>query len=235
MTDVAAVIPVRNGARFLRGAVESVVVQRPAPREVIIVDDGSEDGTEGLARALPGVTHVLRTTRLGPGGARNLGVRWATTAYVAFLDADDRWLAGKLSACLTTQRHTGCELAVGSFRYVRADDDPIPPGFDSRLLQGEHLGPIASTLFASRALLVSHPFDESFVTAEDVEWFGRLAALGIRPQHVPGCWVEKTIHRSNLSLTHPAQAQELFRALRKNLRAAAVSQSSQSTREEDVP
>lgn len=91
--SVTAILPVYNGRKFLRGAVESVLAQTLPPCELIVVDDGSTDGSldaiEGLTASFP--IRILRQENAGQSTARNLAARQATGDYLAFLDQDDRW------------------------------------------------------------------------------------------------------------------------------------------------
>lgn len=97
--DVSVIIPTYNRHELLKEALDSVLAQTPAPRQVIVVDDGSEDGSfEWLASLeMPGL-RALHQPRQGPAAARNLGLQAAEGKYVAFLDSDDTWLPGKLAA-----------------------------------------------------------------------------------------------------------------------------------------
>jgi len=94
MSRVSAILPVFNGRRFLRDAVRSVLAQSLLPCELIVVDDGSTDGSlvelEGLPPA-PFPVRVLRQTNSGQSAARNLAARQAEGEYLAFLDQDDQW------------------------------------------------------------------------------------------------------------------------------------------------
>jgi glycosyltransferase involved in cell wall biosynthesis len=86
--SVAVVIPVYNGVRTVEAAIRSALAQDHPGTRVIVVDDGSTDGTAALLAGLPGIT-VLRQENRGPAAARNVGWRAATDAdYVFFLDAD---------------------------------------------------------------------------------------------------------------------------------------------------
>jgi glycosyltransferase involved in cell wall biosynthesis len=93
------VIPTYNSADTLRRALESVWIQDYPALETIVVDDGSTDGTRAMLAPLAerGVQYVSSDGRLGPAGARNLGIARASGELVAFLDADDTWLPGKIS------------------------------------------------------------------------------------------------------------------------------------------
>jgi glycosyltransferase involved in cell wall biosynthesis len=110
MHHISAILPVFNGRRFLRDAVLSVLAQSLLPCELIVVDDGSTDGSlaelEGLPPA-PFPIRVLRQANAGQSAARNLAARQAEGEYLAFLDQDDQWHPQHL------------ELLVAPF-----DDDP---------------------------------------------------------------------------------------------------------------
>lgn len=112
---LSVVIPTWNRAHLVCEAVESALVQRAGEVEVIVVDDGSTDGTaEVLARRFGSHISLLRLpTRRGVGAARNAGVRVASGELLAFLDSDDLWLPGKLDAELCMfQRFPDAEAVV---------------------------------------------------------------------------------------------------------------------------
>lgn len=95
---VSVVIPCFNAARYIGATLRSVLAQRGPALEVIVVDDGSNDGSADLvARDFPGVV-LLRQPNQGVAAARNLGISRASHGWVAFVDADDIWLPGKLAA-----------------------------------------------------------------------------------------------------------------------------------------
>ena len=213
MTSISVVIPLYNQGRFIREAVLSALVQNPPPREVIIVDDGSTDGGATLIPEDP-LLRIARQPRSGPSTARNRGASLATGELLAFLDADDRWCAGKLAAYLSHLQRRPAEVAFGYFEYFLEPNHPLPTRFDMKLLGEPRLGRIPSTLVVRRkTYLAVGGFDETLATAEDVEWLSRLEQFGTAQTVVPGCWVDKRVHDANLSLTAPTAARDLFRAL----------------------
>lgn len=98
MTPTVSVItPAYNAARFISRAIESVLAQTFPDLELIVIDDGSTDGTPDIVRAYrdPRIVY-LRQSSAGQGPARNRGIRACSGAYVTFLDADDFYLTSKV-------------------------------------------------------------------------------------------------------------------------------------------
>ena len=96
MPKVSVVIPAYNTEQFLAETIRSVLDQTYGDYEVIVVDDGSSDGTLGVARSFEPGVKVLSQPNGGPASARNLAIRDARGDYIAFLDSDDLWTKDKL-------------------------------------------------------------------------------------------------------------------------------------------
>ena len=94
---VSVIIPVFNGERTIAAAIDSALAQEFGGEiEVMVVNDGSTDATATVLEAYRGRVTVLDRVNGGPAAARNAGVRASHGEYLAFLDADDIWLPGKL-------------------------------------------------------------------------------------------------------------------------------------------
>jgi len=91
LNKVSVIIPTYNSAPVLKRAVESALNQTESPREIIVIDDGSDDDTAEFVRALGDKIVFLQQTNQGQGAARNRGLEIASGEYIAFLDADDYW------------------------------------------------------------------------------------------------------------------------------------------------
>lgn len=101
--DVTVVMPARDGADTIARALASVRAQGLRPARVVVVDDGSTDGTAQAARDGAGdldLTVVVNPRSLGSGPSRNAAIQLATTRWIAFLDCDDEWRPGHLEAAL---------------------------------------------------------------------------------------------------------------------------------------
>jgi glycosyltransferase involved in cell wall biosynthesis len=182
---VSVIIPAYNAAGFVSRAIESALAQTHPPLEILVIDDGSKDATsEVVARFAPPV-RLLRQPNGGPAAARNHGAREARGEWLAFLDADDRWLPEKLAGQLARATDPGVALV-----YSRLPVDPapnhggrvIPPVADfATLWRRNYL--ITSAVMVRLAVFERHGgFDEdrALIGVEDYNLWLRLAASGER-------------------------------------------------------
>ena len=187
---VTVVIPVRNGRAHLGDAIDSSWAQTLRPAAVVVVDDGSSDGSGDLARSL-GAT-VVAQPPLGPGAARNLGVATASTEWVAFLDADDRMVPGRLAAQAAVLLADDDLSGVLGLMRLFADGAPAQGAPEACLL------PSALTV-RRRAFLDSGGFDPSLPAGEFVDWMARCRQAGRRFEVVDALVVERRVHAGNLT------------------------------------
>lgn len=185
---VSVVMPAYNVAWCIGRAVDSVLAQDFRACELIVVNDGSTDGTRALLEGYGAAITVINQENRGMSAARNAGIRRARGTYVAFLDADDWWLAGKLSRQVELM-HGRPEIGFSS-STVRVEDD------DGRLLNlwrcPNGSTEILATLFAQNAAIAGGCsavmarrdlldrvglFDESLRGFEDPDLWMRLAAV----------------------------------------------------------
>lgn len=98
---VSVVVPLYNKRSTVVRALTSIAMQHVSEIEIIVVDDGSTDGSADAVRGIqdPRI-HLISQENAGPGRARNVGARMARSGLIAFLDADDEWLPGYLDAGL---------------------------------------------------------------------------------------------------------------------------------------
>lgn len=179
------VIPSYNSACYLSAAVDSALAQTMAPWEIIVVDDGSTDGTRALMHryaCYPSVHYIYQANR-GLSGARNTGIQHATGDFLAFLDADDRWKPTKLEAqmALFTDERVGLVFCGAEWfdETGVVAVHPADPRKCQRILQ--HLA--VSSQFAPSSTVVRRAcfttcglFDEALRKVEDREMWIRIAA-----------------------------------------------------------
>lgn len=113
--SVSVVIPTYNREKRLPAAIRSVLNQSLPPSEIIVIDDGSTDGTPALMGHFPEVRYI-RQENQGVSQARNHGIRVAKHEWIAFLDSDDEWLQHKLERqCEALERHP-------QYRFCHTDE-----------------------------------------------------------------------------------------------------------------
>lgn len=124
--QISVIIPCYNAARYVGASLRSVLAQEGVALEVIMVDDGSSDGSaEFVEKAFPTV-RILRQSNQGVAAARNLGIQEAAYEWIAFLDADDLWMPGKLQAQVELlQLHARARMVYTAWQ-VWASEEPQP-------------------------------------------------------------------------------------------------------------
>jgi len=179
-TTISVIIPAYNAERFLARSLASVYGQTLAPREVIVVDDGSTDGTARTAEALG--AKVIKRPNGGIGAARNTGIRHATGEWIALLDADDSWAPEKLARQVaaidsdTVLVYTGAKyFDEHGTRFVQDAVDPLTA---RKLLR--YRNPIlpSSGLLRRQTVLAAGGFREGTPTCEDWGMWVRLKPFG---------------------------------------------------------
>jgi glycosyltransferase involved in cell wall biosynthesis len=188
---VSVVIPSYNAARTIGRAVQSVLQQDYGRFEVIVADDGSTDSTEKVVRQVgdPRITFQPAEKNGGAAAARNRGIRSASGAYVAFLDADDLWLKSKLSFQVRMME-TSPKASMATCDCLFYDGSGKPRGrfYERRApAAGENAWRVllaynfvqTSTVLARRVDLEElGGFSESLPTGEDQDLWIRLASRG---------------------------------------------------------
>ena len=125
---VSVVMPVYNGERYLERAVRSVIAQSFGDWELIIVDDGSTDGTHAIAARLAAEDSRIRLIKneenRGAAASRNAGLELCRGEFVALLDGDDLWRPEKLERQLALADKTGADIVYCSYGMINARGEP---------------------------------------------------------------------------------------------------------------
>ena len=126
MAKISVIVPAYNAETTLRTAVESILSQQVPELEIIIVNDGSTDGTDRLCHALASeypCIHVITQKNAGICAARNRGMEAASGEYITFCDDDDLFWQGALRLLLQTAEDTRADLVRGGYELLRQRPD----------------------------------------------------------------------------------------------------------------
>lgn len=216
---VSVVMPCFNAAPYLRAAIESVLSQDYRPLELIVVDDGSTDGSGAVAQTFGSEIVFVEQENQGIAAARNVGVERAGGTYVAFCDADDLWpegsLAVRIRALLDQPRgdyvfglvhnFLSPELDVERARTLSFPTEPV-------------IGRVAGALVVRReAFERVGPFSQACVIGETLEWFTRAAAAGLTGHAIDRVVLRRRIHGANTTLRSAAATRQYLRILKTSL------------------
>lgn len=188
-------MPAYNARPFIEDAIRSVLNQDYPNLELVVVDDGSKDGTPDAAEQFGSRVKVLRQDNSGPAAARNSGIAAARGDFITFLDADDVWLPGKVSMQVQyLQHHPDVGVVFGGFLHWCPQPDgsylaaPAPVNLGSPLkLVPEHSGWIYKDILLDSVICIITAmvrrsvietvgvFDESLRTGEDYDFWLRVS------------------------------------------------------------
>lgn len=226
---ISCILPAYNVEHYLAEAVASLQAQTRELTEIVIVDDGSRDGTLALAQQLAlqdARLRVVHQSNQGNTAARNRGVEASSGDILSFLDADDLWLPDRLEHALHAFEHDpALDYLVG---YARPyfDWQPDVPAEVRLRSQQDPRNQCDTPAFIGAGLVVRRsawqrvgPFDPERSHASGMDWFLRARSLGLREAVVPQSLYLRRIHGDNLSLQSSAASQLQFaRTLRDHIR-----------------
>ncbi len=207
--SLSVVIPVCNRAELVRQAIESVLPQLAGDDEIVVVDDGSTDGSAAAAAGYARVRVESMGRNRGPAAARNRGVECARNILLAFLDSDDLAPPDRFARQAALLPAAGApEIVFGAQWRFEGE----PPRADARpalssAAAGAPVDLMATTMFLRRATFLDvGPFDEALRLGDFVEWYGRALARGLRSVTDPGVVLWRRTHGGDhLSREVPAR------------------------------
>jgi glycosyltransferase involved in cell wall biosynthesis len=226
---VSVIIPVYNGATYLAEALDSVFAQDYRPIEVIVVDDGSTDDTAVIARSYSQVRY-LHEVNQGPAVARNTGLIHCTGDLIGFLDADDRWVLGKLSLqAKYLEAHPEVDCVIGRMKNFVQESIPRPSWVEDFMLSDDWVAYHQGALLARRGVFEEVGlFSASFASAEDYDWLIRFRESNISMAKMPEVFLLRRIHlnnRCNDAEKRTIKIQHRFKLLKEEIARKRLAQS----------
>ena len=177
---VSIIIPVYNGEAFLEEAVESIRRQNYQPLEIIIVNDGSTDGTAKIAASFKGDVRYVFQPNSGPPAARNRGLRMARGNVISFLDADDLWSENKLELQLShLADDPSVEIVLGRRKFIHSAEVVDHRSKFEAFSDAQIALNLATAVFRKSVFDKVGFFDETLYHCDDWDWFMRARELSV--------------------------------------------------------
>jgi len=219
---VSVIIAAYNSEAYLAEAIESVLGQTVPPDELIVIDDGSTDGTRAILDRFSGRIVALTQANSGQATAVNKGLALARGELIGFCDADDLWTPRKLELQLALLEHDGSlEAAFGKVQQFVSPD--VPDEHRARLTPDVEImpGELKQCMLIRRAALMrAGPFDETLPATFFIAWLGRAKQGGLKIAHVDDIVVRRRLHLGNGGRTNTeAQNLQTLMALRQAIKA----------------
>jgi glycosyltransferase involved in cell wall biosynthesis len=200
MNSISVIIPTRGRHHFLKQALESVLAQTQAAKEIIVVDDGV-GAADAVGHMHPSIT-VLDNRQRGPVPARNLGVSHATGDCICFLDDDDWFTDAGYFATAAEAFDRGADFcfADGVLRFEDGRPD-LPFAFeaDAATLARDNTILISGVIYRRGLHAALGGFDESLPFYWDWDWYLRVARAGHPLTHIERPVVAIRVHAQNMS------------------------------------
>jgi len=217
---ISVVMPVYNGAAYIKEAIESILTQQETnfALEIIVVDDGSTDSTADIVHALNNpVIRYIHQSNSGPSKARNTGILQARGELIAFLDADDCWPTDKLKRQLTfLEENQNVDVVGGLIDYF------YMPGSEYRKEQLKIDSPVFNVQLGG---LIVHKkvfervgyFNEQLRFSEDQDWILRIKEANVTMTILSDIVLLYRIHPGNMTVHKTLKDLGVLRALKLSL------------------
>lgn len=237
---VSIIIPTYNRAVLLMDVLEALAAQTYPHLELIIIDDGSTDGTSDKVRAWAASqamsVRIFRQDNAGPAAARNLGLQQARGEYLYFIDSDDLAFPTALEQMADALVRSGRSYCLGGIRNADVDGIPLPLDYEGIPLVDPHTilksqWMIHAALYHRSAIRRAGPFGKSLGVGEDSEFNWRIVAtngaghmlrkiIGLRRIHDQG---HLSVNRTGLD-AHRQMSEVLFHFAGWSLASGALNQ-----------
>ncbi len=211
---ISVIMALYRGERYVREALESIAAQTLQPLEVIVVDDGSPDGSVALIESLtlPFVPRIVRQGNAGQSAARNTGIRVARGEFIAFLDQDDVWRANHLAVLAETiETDPALAWVFGDFDLIDGHGHTVISSYltetavvlDRRtvadIVRTDIMALPSASLLRRSALIQVRGFDRRLSGYEDDELYLRLYRRGYTMTVQPRSRIRYRTHAANAS------------------------------------
>ncbi|RLD21647.1 MAG: hypothetical protein DRI69_03490 [Bacteroidetes bacterium] len=215
---VSVILPVYNGQQYLQETLDSIRTQSYSNLELIVINDGSTDGSLGIVKAAqPDV--LLDIANGGVAKARNIGLQQASGEFICFIDQDDLWEPGKTSMQVAAMRANAEHMyGICQQQFFVKDGEALPAWCKQEWLDEPKEGALPSAFIVRREFLNHFElFDESMPITSDVDMFFRLRDQAIPFFDIQEPLVKRRVHNFNQSSDTDLIRTEILRTIRETM------------------
>ncbi|MGH7886106.1 MAG: glycosyltransferase family 2 protein, partial [Thermodesulfobacteriota bacterium] len=199
---ISVIIPVYNCEKYLGEAVESVLEQTYKPMEIIVVNDGSTDQSEKVAKNYLEHIKYFYQNNFGIGAARNKGIELSTGEYLSFLDSDDIWVKDKLKIQIESlNSDESIDAVFGHVKQFLSPEILEDLKKKYKCPQSPMPGRLASTILIRKSnfLIVGH-FTNNKSLGADLDWYLRAEEKRLKIMMLDTVLLKRRIHNSNTGI-----------------------------------
>jgi len=219
MPFISVIVPVYNCEDYLAEAINSVLNQHYPRIEIIVVDDGSTDGSAEAAKHFQSKARYVYQPRSGAGAARNRGIGLSKGQYLAFLDSDDIWEENKLTYQMEAF-HDDPDLDI-VFGHVKQF---YSPELDESIKRKIYCPAEKMPGYYTGAMLIKRAsfvrvglFESSLKIGEFMDWYLKAKECGLKSIVLPDIVAKRRIHGANQSIHEKQYQSDFVKILKKSL------------------
>lgn len=206
---VSVIIPVFNGEKYLQESIDSVIAQEGVPIELIVVDDGSTDGSKEIVSSYRDKFPIryFYQNNQGLAASRNQGITLASGDFIAFNDADDTWAAGKLAAQMEIMlKDPSIEMVSGKIKQFISPEIAPEEHANYHFQEGERQSnSMAVSLFRKEVFFKYGLFDPQYRVGQDMNWVLQAKDKGLKIVPLPELVLHRRLHPGNWGRIHQAE------------------------------
>lgn len=219
-SGISLIIPVYNASPYLREAIDSALNQTMPPRQIIAVDDGSTDDSQEIARSYGDAVTVIAQANSECAAARNRGLMEAGQPLIAFLDADDRFVPGKLERQVRAlAEHPEAMACICRVCDFWSPEMPDAARKNAMLEPQLRLGQAETWLVRREVFKRIGVFNTSrnFAFAEGSELYSRIESARLGVACIDDVLVERRLHSSNKTTNSKAHLDGIMALMKRRL------------------
>jgi glycosyltransferase involved in cell wall biosynthesis len=203
---ISTIIPLFNCEKYVGAAIDSILMQNYHPMQIIVVDDGSTDGSAAVARSFSQVEYYSQENA-GVAAALNHGLSKAKGEFIAFLDSDEGRLKLELDAFA---RDPNLDMVMGNVEQFRETGPDTPP-----VSLGIFQGYLKITVLVRRSALDRVGlFDPQWKTGDFIDWYIRATEIPLKMAMLPDVVARRRIHETNMGIRQRDARSEYARIMR---------------------